>query len=165
MNRLRQSHFCSIVLCISCEIIIAVYFTRLKMNSESNTDSVKWVTMLWMKRQAIVLRAAVYWGTAVGALTFDLVFQVSVGHIVPGGSADLDGRLRKNDEIIHVDGQSVISSSHHRVVQLMTNAALNGRVTLGIRRRLNAFPGQWSALPAVLLLTVCPFSSSFWSLT
>ncbi|KAL8558192.1 hypothetical protein ACOMHN_036281 [Nucella lapillus] len=66
--------------------------------------------------------------------------QVSVGHIVPGGSADLDGRLRKNDEIIHVDGKSVIGSSHHRVVQLMTNAALNGRVTLGIRRRLQSFP-------------------------
>ncbi|XP_070193690.1 membrane-associated guanylate kinase, WW and PDZ domain-containing protein 1-like isoform X2 [Littorina saxatilis] len=66
--------------------------------------------------------------------------QVSVGHIVQGGSADLDGRLRKNDEIIHVDGQSVINSSHHRVVQLMTNAALNGIVTLGVRRRLNPFP-------------------------
>ncbi|PVD24617.1 hypothetical protein C0Q70_15101 [Pomacea canaliculata] len=65
--------------------------------------------------------------------------QVSVGHIVPGGSADLDGRLRKGDEIIHVDGQSVLNSSHHRVVQLMTNAALNGHVTLGIRRRLNAY--------------------------
>nr|KAG5711461.1 hypothetical protein BaRGS_025888 [Batillaria attramentaria] len=66
--------------------------------------------------------------------------QVSVGHIVPGGSADLDSRLRKGDEIIHVDGQSVMNSSHHRVVQLMTNAALNGRVTLGIRRRHPAFP-------------------------
>ena len=74
-------------------------------------------------------------------LTSDIIFQVSVGHIVPGGSADLDGQLRKNDEIIHVDGQSVINSSHHRVVQLMTNAALNGRVTLGIRRRLSSFPG------------------------
>lgn len=69
--------------------------------------------------------------------------QVSVGHIVPGGSADLDGRLRKGDEIIHVDGQSVLNSSHHRVVQLMTNAALNGHVTLGIRRRLNAYHGTY----------------------
>jgi hypothetical protein len=60
---------------------------------------------------------------------------------VPGGASDVDGRLRKNDEIVLVDGQSVLNSSHHRVVQLMTNAALNGRVTLGVRRRLSPYPG------------------------
>ncbi|GFO44038.1 membrane-associated guanylate kinase, ww and pdz domain-containing protein 1 [Plakobranchus ocellatus] len=62
--------------------------------------------------------------------------QVSVGHIVPGGAADMDGRLRQYDEITHVDGNSVLNASHHRVVQLMTNAALNGRVTLSVRRVL-----------------------------
>ncbi|XP_055881306.1 membrane-associated guanylate kinase, WW and PDZ domain-containing protein 1-like isoform X5 [Biomphalaria glabrata] len=62
--------------------------------------------------------------------------QVSVGHIVPGGAADLDGRLRQFDEITHVDGNSVVNASHHKVVHLMTNAALNGRVTLTIRRVL-----------------------------
>lgn len=36
-----------------------------------------------------------------------------------------------------VDGESVLNSSHHHVVQLMIAAAQNGRVTLGIRRRVN----------------------------
>nr|XP_022295952.1 membrane-associated guanylate kinase, WW and PDZ domain-containing protein 3-like isoform X10 [Crassostrea virginica] len=62
--------------------------------------------------------------------------QVSVGHIVPNGSADLDGRLRTGDEITHVDGQNVINSSHHRVVGLMTRAGQRGHVTLGVRRRV-----------------------------
>ncbi|XP_046353265.1 membrane-associated guanylate kinase, WW and PDZ domain-containing protein 1-like isoform X6 [Haliotis rufescens] len=66
--------------------------------------------------------------------------QVSVGHIVPGGSADLDGRVRTGDEITFVDNNSVINSSHHRVVQLMGASSLNGRVTLGIRRRMTSFP-------------------------
>ncbi|KAG8233313.1 hypothetical protein J437_LFUL013783, partial [Ladona fulva] len=64
--------------------------------------------------------------------------QVSIGHIVPGGAADLDGRLCTGDEIVSVDNQSVLSTSHHHVVQLMGHAASNGRVTLGIRRRVPA---------------------------
>lgn len=62
--------------------------------------------------------------------------QVSVGHIVPGGAADLDGHVRTGDEITHVDGISVINSTHQRVVLLMTNAGSTGRVTLGLRRRI-----------------------------
>ena len=58
-----------------------------------------------------------------------------MGHVVPGGAADVDGHLRKDDEIIYVDGISVIGSSHHKVVQLMTEAGHNGHVTLRIRRR------------------------------
>ena len=38
--------------------------------------------------------------------------QVSIGHIVPGGSADLDGRVMSGDEIVCVDGQMVLGSSH-----------------------------------------------------
>lgn len=64
------------------------------------------------------------------------VLQVSIGHIVPGGAADLDGRLCTGDEMMSVDGQSVINTSHHHVVQLMARAAAAGRVTLGIRRRI-----------------------------
>ena len=63
-------------------------------------------------------------------------WQVSVGHIVPGGAADLDGRLHVNDEIVFVEGQSVVGSSHGHVVQLMSSAAHAGHVTLGIRRHL-----------------------------
>lgn len=67
--------------------------------------------------------------------------QVSIGHIVPGGAADLDGRLRSGDEIVSVDNQSVLHTSHHHVVQLMGQAAQNGRVILGIRRRLQQKDG------------------------
>lgn len=61
--------------------------------------------------------------------------QVSIGHIVPGGAADLDGRLMTGDEMVFVDGQNVLHASHHHVVQLMGAAALNGCVTLGLRRK------------------------------
>ncbi|XP_076333110.1 membrane-associated guanylate kinase, WW and PDZ domain-containing protein 1-like isoform X2 [Tachypleus tridentatus] len=64
--------------------------------------------------------------------------QVSVGYIVPGGVADMDGRLHSGDEIIFVDSQAVFNESHHQVVQLVRNAALNGRVTLRIRRRVSS---------------------------
>lgn len=36
--------------------------------------------------------------------------QVAVGHIVPGGAAHLDGRICTGDEILSVDGQSVVSN-------------------------------------------------------
>ncbi|KAG0429834.1 hypothetical protein HPB47_023262 [Ixodes persulcatus] len=61
--------------------------------------------------------------------------QVSIGHIVPGGAADLDGRLQTGDEIVFVDSQNVLHASHHHVVQLMGSAALNGCVSLGLRRK------------------------------
>ena len=59
-----------------------------------------------------------------------------MGHIVPGGAADLDGRLRTGDEILFCDGICVINSSHHKVVQLMGNAGFRGQVSLGVRRRI-----------------------------
>lgn len=49
----------------------------------------------------------------------------------------MDNRLNTGDLIMSVDGESVMNSSHHHVVQLMIQAAQNGRVTLGIRRRIN----------------------------
>ncbi|KFM56561.1 Membrane-associated guanylate kinase, WW and PDZ domain-containing protein 2, partial [Stegodyphus mimosarum] len=60
--------------------------------------------------------------------------QVAIGHIVPGGAADLDGNLKSGDEILGVDGQRVVNTSHHHVVQLMSTAAENGKVTLHLRR-------------------------------
>lgn len=62
--------------------------------------------------------------------------QVSIGHIVEGGATEMDGRLRSGDEIVSVDNQHVMNCSHHHVVQLMGKAAANGRVTLGIRRKM-----------------------------
>lgn len=70
--------------------------------------------------------------------------QVSIGHIVPGGAADLDGRLRTGDEILGVDQMSVVHTSHHHVVQLMGAAALNGRVSISVRRWIPAHPASLS---------------------
>lgn len=56
-----------------------------------------------------------------------------MGHIVPDGSADLDGRIMTGDEIVSVDGQSTINTSHDYVINLMGQAARCGRVTLGVR--------------------------------
>jgi hypothetical protein len=63
--------------------------------------------------------------------------QVSVGYIVNGGSAHVDGRLRSRDELIMIDNECVLGATHRRVVQLMTIAGLNRRVKLMIRRKLN----------------------------
>ncbi|XP_034239712.1 membrane-associated guanylate kinase, WW and PDZ domain-containing protein 1 isoform X2 [Thrips palmi] len=89
-----------------------------------------WVeTLVTLQRQETGFGFRIVGGTEEGS-------QVSVGHIVPGGAADLDGRLCTGDEMMSVDGQSVINTSHHHVVQLMARAAAAGRVTLGIRRRI-----------------------------
>ncbi|CAH0562460.1 unnamed protein product [Brassicogethes aeneus] len=65
--------------------------------------------------------------------------QVAVGHIVTGGAADVDGRIRSGDEIVSVDGLSVLKASHRQVVQLMNAAAARGQVNLILRRKV--YPG------------------------
>ncbi|CAG9855534.1 unnamed protein product [Phyllotreta striolata] len=73
--------------------------------------------------------------------------QVAVGHIVAGGAADVDGRIRSGDEIVSVDGYSVIKASHRQVVQLMNAAATRGQVNLVLRRRVhpvNAGASYWT---------------------
>ncbi|XP_015190615.1 PREDICTED: membrane-associated guanylate kinase, WW and PDZ domain-containing protein 1-like isoform X2 [Polistes dominula] len=92
---------------------------------------IEWIeTLVTLVRQDTGFGFRIVGGTEEGS-------QVSVGHIVPGGAADLDNRLNTGDLIMSVDGESVMNSSHHHVVQLMIAAARNGRVTLGIRRRIN----------------------------
>ncbi|XP_069062599.1 membrane-associated guanylate kinase, WW and PDZ domain-containing protein 1 isoform X19 [Pleurodeles waltl] len=61
---------------------------------------------------------------------------IYIGHIVPVGSADADGRLRSGDELICVDGTAVVGKSHQLVVQLMQQAAKQGHVNLTIRRKV-----------------------------
>ncbi|XP_043283004.1 membrane-associated guanylate kinase, WW and PDZ domain-containing protein 1 isoform X2 [Venturia canescens] len=93
---------------------------------------IEWIeTLVTLVRQDTGFGFRIVGGTEEGS-------QVSVGHIVPGGAADRDNRLNTGDLIMSVDGESVMNSSHHNVVQLMIGAAQNGRVTLGIRRRINA---------------------------
>ncbi|XP_052260917.1 membrane-associated guanylate kinase, WW and PDZ domain-containing protein 2-like isoform X4 [Dreissena polymorpha] len=69
--------------------------------------------------------------------------QVGVGHIVPGGAADRDGRLQTNDEILFCDDVCVINASHHKVVQLMSKAGQRGQVSLGIRRRIAPYTDDY----------------------
>ena len=65
-----------------------------------------------------------------------VLFKVSIGHIVPDGAADVDGRLFSGDEIVAVDNVNVLNASHHQVVGLMGAAAQNGLVTITVRRRI-----------------------------
>ena len=54
---------------------------------------------------------------------------------MPGGAADQEGSVTTGDEIIGVDGEMVLGSSHRHVVELMAGASAQGRVTLTLRRR------------------------------
>lgn len=67
---------------------------------------------------------------------------IYIGHIVPLGAADTDGRLRSGDELICVDGTPVIGKSHQLVVQLMQQAAKQGHVNLTVRRKV-VFAGMF----------------------
>ena len=49
--------------------------------------------------------------------------QATIGAIVSGGAADLDGRLLIGDEITHINGRSVLDASHRDVITLMGEAA------------------------------------------
>ena len=62
--------------------------------------------------------------------------QATVGAIVAGGAADVDGRLLIGDEITHINHHSVMDASHRDVISLMGQAAALGEVTLGIRRKM-----------------------------
>nr|XP_039270672.1 membrane-associated guanylate kinase, WW and PDZ domain-containing protein 2-like [Styela clava] len=62
--------------------------------------------------------------------------KVTIGAIVAGGAAEQEGSLRMGDELLSVDGESVVGIGHSQVVSLMGNAARNGIVQLCIRRRV-----------------------------
>lgn len=81
-----------------------------------------------LERQALGFGFRIVGGTEEGS-------QVTVGHIVPGGAADGDPRINTGDEILSIDGMNVVNASHHRVVQLMGEAAHRGQVTMILRRR------------------------------
>jgi len=70
------------------------------------------------------------------ALKSHLTTQATIGAIVPGGAADLDGRLQVGDEITHINGQPVIDATHHEVIGLMSQAGTIGSVSLRIQRKM-----------------------------
>lgn len=61
--------------------------------------------------------------------------NIAVGSIVIGGVAHKDGILKAGDEILSINGQEVIGTSHHQVVALMSQC--NRTVSLLIRRKKN----------------------------
>uniref|UniRef100_A0A8D2LCD7 Membrane associated guanylate kinase, WW and PDZ domain containing 1 n=1 Tax=Varanus komodoensis TaxID=61221 RepID=A0A8D2LCD7_VARKO len=75
---------------------------------------------------------------------------IYIGHIVPLGAADADGRLRSGDELICVDGTPVVGKSHQLVVQLMQQAAKQGHVNLTVRRKVvyTAVPKAENEVPS-----------------
>lgn len=114
----------------------------------------------WMEMNVTLLRHETGFGFRIVGGTEE-GSQVSIGHIVPGGAADLDGRLRTGDEILAVDGMSVVHTSHHHVVQLMGAAALNGRVSITVRRWVPAHPSSLSHQGTLKALPIaCSFDNS-----
>ena len=76
------------------------------------------------------------WSSKKFSHTWACFSQIYIGHIVPLGAADADGRLRSGDELICVDGTPVVGKSHQLVVQLMQQAAKQGHVNLTVRRKV-----------------------------
>ncbi|KAL1493343.1 hypothetical protein ABEB36_011415 [Hypothenemus hampei] len=94
--------------------------------------------------------------------------QVAVGQIVPGGAADLDGRMQTGDEIASVEGFSVLKAEHRQVVQLINAAAARGQVSLILRRRVfpvNYWPPENSSPAAVPLVSPNPHPGSTYDVT
>ncbi|ESO06466.1 hypothetical protein HELRODRAFT_188365 [Helobdella robusta] len=59
--------------------------------------------------------------------------QATIGHIVPGGPAYLDGNLCVGQEIVLIDGLNVEGAWHKDVVDLINMAAQKGEVMLSVR--------------------------------
>ena len=51
------------------------------------------------------------------------------------GAAEKDGRIKQGDVILAVDGVNVVDASHKRVISLIGQSGLNGKVALRIRRK------------------------------
>lgn len=78
-----------------------------------------------------------------------------MGQIITGGAADLDGRLKKDDEIIEIDGHNVEYCTHAEVVEKIQKAGLVGHVKLVVRRikedlpRSTSLPFAYNYVPPV----------------
>ncbi|XP_051525786.1 membrane-associated guanylate kinase, WW and PDZ domain-containing protein 1-like [Myxocyprinus asiaticus] len=83
---------------------------------------------------------------------------IYIGHIVKYGAADEDGRLRSGDELICVDGTTVVGKSHQLVVQLMQQAAKQGHVNLTVRRK-TSYGGKHTSYKGEVDVPPSPASS------
>lgn len=59
---------------------------------------------------------------------------LTVGAIIEGGAAHVDGRLREHDEIVEIDGRNAEHGKHTEAVELIKKAAHIGHVKLVVRR-------------------------------
>ena len=59
---------------------------------------------------------------------------MSIGRVIAGGAADLDGRLQVGDEITHVNNESVLGATHRDVISLIANSSINRSILLRIAR-------------------------------
>lgn len=60
--------------------------------------------------------------------------RTTIGEITPGGAADAEGTLKKGDEVVTLDGESILGMSGDQLIAKMQMAAINGTVSLGIRK-------------------------------
>ena len=78
------------------------------------------------------------------------IFIKSVLH---GGAASRDGRLRTNDQLLNVNGVSLLGLSNSdametlRRAMLNTNSSVTGVITLTIARRISSYDGNEKNLP------------------
>ncbi|KAL5252009.1 hypothetical protein ACHWQZ_G014976 [Mnemiopsis leidyi] len=56
---------------------------------------------------------------------------IYISRIIPGGAAHKDGNLRRGDQLLSVNGQSVEKASHETAVDLLKNA--QGKVRLVVK--------------------------------
>ena len=59
---------------------------------------------------------------------------LQIKSIVQGGAADRDGRLRVGDVLVRINGISVLSYSHKKVVELFQSIPLDSDVQIEVRR-------------------------------
>ncbi|KAI6661208.1 cysteine proteinase 1-like isoform X1 [Oopsacas minuta] len=81
---------------------------------------------------------------------------VSVGRIIPGGSAHQDGRLQVGDEITHVNNENLYGASHQDVISLISNSSINRSILLRIIRQrdvgMQQDPAQFTRGPRIVTL-------------
>ena len=58
---------------------------------------------------------------------------LQIRNIVPGGVADRDGRLKVGDVLVRVNGELVVTYSHHKAVELFQSIPLHSEVELEMR--------------------------------
>ncbi|XP_031629126.1 membrane-associated guanylate kinase, WW and PDZ domain-containing protein 1 isoform X2 [Contarinia nasturtii] len=106
------------------------YWTKNDMKIQQQENFGYMLSEVTLERQTMGFGFRIVGGTEEGS-------QVTVGHIVEGGAAYNNPRIETGDEILSIDGHNVVQSSHHRVVELMSDAAQRGRVTMILRRRVH----------------------------